>query len=470
MPRRMSVVRRPAASRGRSQGSMSATSGGRRRVGGERFGGQVLRRLGAIEHRSEAYPSIGEARSADGNNADDVHGRRRSVDGPEPVSYRERLTRLGATPGPRPQQSRSLPRGFEEVSTRFGMAMLRQDVIPLPPLEPDPGNVAYLDTETTGLSGGSGTYVFAAAVARPIDCGLRVAQVFLPQPGMEAAFLHALQAEIEPAQGVATFNGSSFDLPVLRTRWVMARMPGELAYPPHVDLLTLVRALYRHRLESCNLRSVEERLLGYERDDPIASALVPDAYFEYLRYDSSPLLEAALDQHRLDVNRLVRLHSRLLGRLRGGDAGMDAADWLALGRHRYRRGARADGWRALRNATSLADSQAAATAGLLMARRLIRRGSLVAADRLLAWLEAIASLDVRVSVARARLFEWRRRDPQLALAVVEAAQLRMPEHSTGLEPRRVRLRRKVDSRLRDRRKRKRRGDQIQAPIPDGPEI
>jgi hypothetical protein len=384
------------------------------------------------------------------------------------VALRERLTRLGAPPRARKPSERALPHGFELVPTPFGDAVLRQDVITLAELEPNPGSVAYLDTETTGLSGGAGTYAFAAAIARPIDGGLRVAQVFLPQPGMEAAFLHALEAEMEPAAAVATFNGSSFDLPVLRTRWVMARMPGELACPPHVDLLTLVRALYRHRLERCNLRSVEERVLGYEREDAISSALVPDAYFEYLRDGSSPLLEAALEHNRLDVISLVYLHSRLLRRLLGSDPGMDAADWLALGRHRYRRGARADGWRALRNATSFAEGEAAATAGLLMARRLIRRGSIAAADRLLGWLEAKASDDVRVSVARARLLEWRRRDPQLALAVVEAAQDRMPEHATELEPRRVRLRRKVDNRLRDRRKRKVWSDQVEAPISHGP--
>jgi uncharacterized protein len=361
-------------------------------------------------------------------------------------ALRERLARLGAPPRVQPRVERARPRGFEVVSTPYGNALLRQDVIPLPALEPNPGSIAYVDTETTGLSGGAGTYVFAAAVARPIDCGLRVAQVFLPQPGMEAAFLHVLQAEIEPAQGVATFNGSSFDLPVLRTRWVMARMPGELAYPPHVDLLTLVRALYRHRLESCNLRSVEERLLGYERDDPIASALVPDAYFEYLRHDMSPLLEAALEHNRLDVISLVHLHSRLLARLRGGDAGMDAADWLALGRHRFRRGARADGWRALRNATTFAKGEAAATAGLLLSRRLVRRGSIEAADRLLRWLESHATEDIRVSVARARLLEWRRRDPHAALHVVEAAQQRMPDETESLESRLVRLRRKVNKR------------------------
>ncbi len=397
------------------------------------------------------------------------------------AALRERLTRLGAQLPPRPRADRPLPRGFEVVPTPYGDAVLRQDVIPLPELDPDPGSVAYIDTETTGLTGGAGTYVFAAAVARPIDCGLRVAQVFLRQPGMEAAFLHALAAELEPAAAAASFNGSSFDLPVLRTRWVMARMPGELTHPPHVDLLTLVRALYRHRLESCTLRTVEERLLGYEREDPLPSALVPDSYFAYLRDGSSVMLEHALEHNRLDVMSLVHLHSRLLLRLRGGDAGMDAADWLALGRHRFRRGAQADGWRALRNAAGFAaiseadpsrrasaQGEAAATAGLWLARRLVRRRSIAAADQLLGWLESKVAQDIRVSVARARLLEWQRREPQLALSVVEAAQERMPEAASDLEPRRARLRSKVERRLSGRRQRLLWGGQVQAPILDAP--
>lgn len=354
------------------------------------------------------------------------------------------------------------------------MAAVRQDVIPLPILDPHPGSIAYLDTETTGLTGGAGTYVFAAAVATPIDCGLLVSQFFLPEPSGEPPFLFALQAEIERASGLATFNGGSFDLPVLRTRWVMARMPGELTHMPHVDLLTLVRSLYRHRLEMCTLRFVEERVLGYERDDPLPSALVPDAYFDYLRAGSREFLEAALEHNRLDVISLVHLHSRLLRRLRGGDVDMDAEDWLALGRHRFRRGARADGWRALRNATAFARGPAAATAGLLISRRLLRRGSIAAADSLLAWLESHAQEDLRVSVARARLLEWRRRDPDRALSVVEAAQSRMPDAADELESRRARLKRKVelrDSRLRlrhhDGGKRDRRQVQIQASFLDG---
>ncbi len=308
------------------------------------------------------------------------------------------------------------------------------------------------------MAGGAGTYVFAAAVARPIDCGLRLAQLFLPEPGMESAFLHALREEIEPADRLATFNGGSFDLPVLRTRWVMARMPGELTHPAHVDLLTLVRALYRHRLEVCTLRYVEQRVLGYERDDPLPSALVPNAYFDYLRVGSYDYLEAALEHNRLDVISLVHLHSRLLRRLEGADVDMDADDWLALGRHRWRRGARADGWRALRNATAFARGEAAATAGLLISRRLVRKGSIRAADRLLGWLESSVREDVRISVARARLLEWRRRDPHGALRVVEEAQRRMPEEAGELEHRRERLQRKVE------RRRTLRPVQLEAPI------
>jgi hypothetical protein len=356
------------------------------------------------------------------------------------------------------------------VDTPYGRAHLRQDVIPLPPLEPHPGAVAYMDTETTGLSGGTGTYVFAAAVARPIDCGLRVAQLFLPQPGMEPAFLYLLREELEPAAALGTFNGGSFDLPVLRTRWVMARMAGELAHPPHVDLLTLVRALYRHRMESCTLRTVEERLLGYEREDPIPSAFVPDAYFAYLRQGASVNLEAALEHNRLDVISLVHLHSLLLKRLQGADAAMDSADWLALGRHRFRRGARADGWRALRHSVELGQGEAAATAGLWLARRLVRRRSIASAGELLQWLESRFPDDFRVSLAHARLLEWRRREPHRALAVVEAAQERMPEVASELEPRRLRLRRKVAGRetkgLRRGRQRELWGDEVQASILD----
>src|SRR5260370_2027563 len=331
------------------------------------------------------------------------------------ASLRERLSLLGSERRPRPLRRYELPGGFEETMTPFGVAAMREDVISLPSLDPDPGRIAYVASESAGLSGAAGTYVFAAAVATPIECGLRVAQLFLPEPGMESAFLHALHSELQPAYGIATFNGGSFDLPVLRTRWVMARMPGEFTHAAHVDLLTLVRALYRHRLESCTLRLVEERVLGYERDDPLPSALVPDAYFDYLRAGSRSYLEAALEHNRLDLISLVHLHSRLLRRLTGADVDMDANDWLALGKHRWRRRARPDGWRALRNATAFAKGEAAATAGLLISRRVLRRGSGSGADRLLACLGAGARGDLAASAPRRARPSWRPGGPAHAV-------------------------------------------------------
>jgi len=149
---------------------------------------------------------------------------------------------------------------------------------------------------------------------------------------------------------------------------------------------------------------------------------------------------------------------------------MDAADWLALGRHRFRRGARADGWRALRNATAFAKGDASATAGLLISKRLVRRGSIAAADSLLGWLESSVTEDIRLSIARARLLEWRRRDASQALNVVEAALLRMPDQAPDLEHRRARLRRKLDSGRGRGRRRKRhsREVQLEALIADSP--
>src|SRR5256885_44440 len=167
------------------------------------------------------------------------------------------------------------------------------------------------------------------------------------------------------------------------------------------------------------------------------------AYFDSPQRGYSVPRESVLEQNRLDVISLVHLHSLLMRRLQGAEAGMDADDWLALGRHRFRRGARADGWRALRNAAGFSSGEAAATAGLWISKRLVRRRSIDAADRILEQLESTFSEDVRVALARARLLEWRRRDPHRALTVVEAAQARFPESAAELGVRRDRLRRKV---------------------------
>ena len=339
---------------------------------------------------------------------------------------------------------RQIPRGFERTDTPYGLAWRLVDVLPvgrLVGLSP-PIPHAYLDTETTGLAGGTGTQVFAAAICRPGAAGLELAQLFLADPAGELAFLHLLQEELQTAEGIATYNGSRFDLPLLRTRWVMARLPGELEHPTHVDLLTLTRSLYRQRLESCSLRVVEDRVLGFDREEDLAGSLVPDSYFAYLRRGWSPTLEAALEHNRRDVLSLYHLHARLGLRLAGEDPAMDAPDWLALGRHLLRGGRRADGWRALRRAAEEGCGPASALAGLLLARGLGRRGRSRSAERLLAALQERLPHEVLLAVARARLLEWRLRDPAAARELVARALRQLPAsspHRADLERRLRRL-------------------------------
>lgn len=341
-----------------------------------------------------------------------------------------------------------MPRGFEAVETPHGTAWRWADMEPAGRVRGIPPDLphAYLDTETTGLTGGTGTQVFAAAVCLPCPAGLEVVQLFCPEPSAEPAFLFLLQQELGRAAQLATYNGACFDLPLLRTRWIMARMTGDFAHPQHVDLLTLTRALFRQRLESCTLRTVEERLLGFEREDDLPGLLVPQAYFDYLRRGWSPLLEPALAHNRQDVRSLHYLHARLLQRAAGGDLDMNAEDWLALGRHLFREGRRADGWRALREATGLADGPASTLAALLLARGLARRRHYQAADRLLGHLHQAVHGQPQVTIARAKLLEWRLRRPDAALELVAAELRRLPldsPHRYDLERRLARLTRKV---------------------------
>jgi len=337
-----------------------------------------------------------------------------------------------------------VPPEFEAVETSHGTAWRFADVLaPGRPRGPAPAVPhAYLDTETTGLSGGAGTQVFAVAICRPCPAGLELVQFFLADPAGEPALLALVGEELERAEALATYNGSRFDLPLLRTRWVMARMPGELPLPAHADLLTLTRSLLRQRLESCTLRVVEEHVLGFERERDLAGALVPQVYFSYLRHGWSPMLPMALEHNRQDVVSLYHLHQRLLLRLAGDDPRMDAPDWLALGRHLLRTGRRADGWRALRNAVELAEGTSSALAALLLARGLTRRGRQGAAERLLRSVRGQMPVEPRVAVARARLLEWSLGDLAAARAVVAGALAGLPSESpyrTDLEWRLARL-------------------------------
>jgi uncharacterized protein YprB with RNaseH-like and TPR domain len=151
--------------------------------------------------------------------------------------------------------------------------------------------IAYIDAETTGLARGAGTYAFLVGVGRYRHGALEVAQFFMRDPAEEAAMLAALGSYLAPCEALVTFNGKTFDLPLLRARYVANRQAYPFAELPHLDLLSLARRLWRTRLPSRAMSCLEDQVLGYARSaDDVSGWLIPALYFDYLRDgDARPL-------------------------------------------------------------------------------------------------------------------------------------------------------------------------------------
>lgn len=195
----------------------------------------------------------------------------------------------------------------------------------------DPRRVVFLDTETTGLAGGSGTIPFLVGIGHFLDGHFRLRQYFLSDLAQEAAMLRALIDYLDDFEAVVTFNGKTFDLPLIETRLVLARMRRQLTELPHLDLLHPARRIYRDRLESCRLGMLETRLLGLERHEDVPGHEIPSLYFRYLRTRRFRALLPIFEHNALDVLSLVTLTVHL-ARLFGGELSLSAGDRLALGR------------------------------------------------------------------------------------------------------------------------------------------
>jgi uncharacterized protein len=145
------------------------------------------------------------------------------------------------------------------------------------------GRWAFLDTETTGLAGGSGTYAFLIGVGRICPDGFRVRQFFMRDYGEEPSLLWALARHLEEFDVLITYNGKTYDQPLLETRYRMARAPSPFDRLAHLDLLHGARRLWKLRLESCRLVDLENQILGVEREGDLPGEMIPYVYFEYLR-------------------------------------------------------------------------------------------------------------------------------------------------------------------------------------------
>jgi uncharacterized protein len=187
----------------------------------------------------------------------------------------------------------------------------------------------YLDTETTGLMGGTGTLPFLVGMAWFDAAGLHVEQLFLERPGEEAPILTRLAERIAVASSVVSFNGKSFDWPLLRTRFLMQRLPAP-ALPPHIDLLHCARRVFKRRLGSVRLTTLEREVLGFERVDDIDGAVIPELYLGYLRGRvAKSALCPVIDHNRMDLVALPTLLGELTARLCAeGKGARHAADSL----------------------------------------------------------------------------------------------------------------------------------------------
>jgi len=173
--------------------------------------------------------------------------------------------------------------------------------------EAHPEEWAFLDTETTGLSGGTGTCAFLIGVGKITREGFHVRQFFMREHAEESSLLDAVARYLSDFRVMITYNGRAFDQPLLETRYRLHRTRPPFAKMEHLDLLHGARRLWKLRFESCRLVDLENQVLGFEREGDIPGALIPYIYFEYLRTRQIARLLPVMRHNALDILTLACL-------------------------------------------------------------------------------------------------------------------------------------------------------------------
>ena len=173
---------------------------------------------------------------------------------------------------------------------------------------------AFLDTETTGLAGGTGTYAFLVGAGRFDGDSFRLAQFFMRDPTEEPALLEALSRFLDGCRALVTFNGKAFDVPLLNTRYTLNGVPSPLQEMTQLDLLLLARRLWRRRLPSRSLGYLETHILGVSRTgEDVPGWYIPEMYFQYLRSGDARSMRGIFYHNAMDILTLSALLS-LMGR------------------------------------------------------------------------------------------------------------------------------------------------------------
>jgi uncharacterized protein YprB with RNaseH-like and TPR domain len=203
----------------------------------------------------------------------------------------------------------------------------------------DPQQWLFLDTETTGLAGGTGTYPFLIGIAWWDAGGLEVEQFFMREHSEEHSVLVALAERMAERRVLVTFNGKSFDWPLLETRYHMTRKIRVPSPRAHLDFLHPARSLWRLRLGSARLPELERHVLGWDRGADVMSEFIPQIYFDYLRGGSPDPLVPIFHHNQMDLRGLAGLASRVIAVLGDPEAhGQDALELFGVSRICERRG------------------------------------------------------------------------------------------------------------------------------------
>lgn len=195
------------------------------------------------------------------------------------------------------------------------------------------GRLLFLDLETTGLAGGAGTYAFLVGCGWFERGGFHVRQYLLTGFGAERAILEDVARLVSEAGGLATYNGKTFDVPLMETRFLYHRMSATFAGMPHVDMLHPARRLWSTLETSCRLTTLERTLLGHVREGDVPGCEIPGRYFNFVRTGDARPLAGVLEHNRLDILSLALVTARLAHLLGEGAAAADTGrEALGLGR------------------------------------------------------------------------------------------------------------------------------------------
>lgn len=216
--------------------------------------------------------------------------------------------------------------------------------------------VCFLDTETTGLSGGTGTMAFVVGLGFFAEGGFRLCQYFLRDPGDELAMVEALAERLPEFEALVSFNGRAFDVPILENRFILARAPPPTAGMPHLDLLHPARRLWHYHLPSCALGTLEREVLSVTREqDDVPGGVIPYLYRDYLRTGDAREMKRVLYHNAVDILSLVTLATRLCRAFANpwADGMLSGAEFYGLGRWYEADGRLAEAERAYRAALRL---------------------------------------------------------------------------------------------------------------------